>query len=281
MRQIKQERKNIRMPLPSILKRISFFCAGIFWAGSTFAQQYNSDSWISKPHGMITIIPTIGQRNTMIMTTYSLIPKWEFTCALYAYNSDGDSRTDDGHSASLYAKYMFYQNKSETGGAAVKFGTGMFPGTIDAENRTDDAFRTFWMNVPVTIPFLNNHLSWDIMPGATVSRNYGTDQSTAWGFTYSTRLAWYPFDYKWALVGEIFGTEGEVNAIPEYKIGVRWEPSQYITYAMTYGQEFTDNNGAGFEFGIMIFTPPFLKISRPHLPWEKRPKKETANPASK
>ena len=116
-----------------------------------YAQQYNSDSWLSKPHGTITIIPTAGQRNFMLMTTFSLFPKWEFTVASYLYNNDGNPLTNDGYSASLYAKYMFYQNKSETGGASVKFGTGMRPGTINEENRVKDAFQSFWVNFPCTI----------------------------------------------------------------------------------------------------------------------------------
>ncbi len=235
------------------------FCFMIF-IDNVHAQQYNSDSWISKEHGTITIIATTGQRNSMIMNTFSLFPKWEFTIALYAYNDDGDATTDDGHSASLYAKYMFWENKNKTGGAAVKAGTGMFPGTIDAENRTDDAFQTYWTNVPVTIPFFNNKLSWDIMPGASVTRHYGQDETTAWGFTYSTRLAWYPWHPEWGLVGEVFGTTGEVKSIPEYKIGIRWDPSQYGTFALTYGNEFGATNGAGFEFGLMLFTPPVFCI---------------------
>jgi hypothetical protein len=58
-------------------------------------------------------------------------------------------------------------------------------------------------------------------------------------------------------VGEVFGTEGEAYSPSEYKIGLRWEPSQYAVIALTYGQEFNGSNGAGFEFGIMLFTPPF------------------------
>jgi hypothetical protein len=242
-----------------------FFFSGTRWiyilillGSNAHAQQYNSDSWLSKKHGTVTIIPTVGERNTMLMTTLSLFPKWEITGALYAYNNDGDQLTDDGHSGSLYAKYMFYQNKAETGGAAVKVGTGMFPGTIGAEDRTNDAFQTYWINFPATIPFFNNKLSWDLMPGASVTRKYGSDEKNAWAFTYSTRVAWYPFDEKWSAVGEVFGTEGEIIAIPEYKIGVRWEPSQFAVFAVTYGQEFNGQNGAGFEFGVMLFSPPFV-----------------------
>jgi hypothetical protein len=237
--------------------KLKFICLMIFPAGQIYAQQYNSDSWLSKPHGTVTIIPTLGERNSMLMTTFSLFPKWEFTVAMYQYNDDGDPLTDDGYSSSLYGKYMFYENKDATGGASVKAGTGMFPGTINGEDRTKDAFQTFWVNFPCTIPFFKNKLSWDIMPGASVTRNYGKDQTTAWGFTYSTRLAWYPFKPEWSIVGEVFGTEGGVTAIPEYKIGLRWEPSQHAVFALTYGHEFSGSLGAGFEFGIMLFTPQF------------------------
>ena len=145
-------------------------------------------------------------------------------------------RTDDGYSTSIYAKYMFYENKTKTGGAAIKAGTGLFPGTLDGEARSKDAFKTYWMNAPVTIPFLKNTLQWDIMPGASMTRNYGTEETTAFGFTYSTRVAWYPFNEKGSIVAELFGAAGEAHAIPEFKIGWRWEPSQYAVFALTYGQ---------------------------------------------
>jgi len=220
------------------------------------AQQFNSDSWLSKTHGTITLIPTVGERNSMLMNTYSLFPRWEFTIAAYLYNDDHDPLTDDGYSTSLYAKYMFYENKAKTGGAAVKAGTGMFPGTINSEDRAKDAFKSYWMNFPCTIPFFNNKLSVDLMPGVSMTRNYGQDKKTAWGITYSGRVAWYPHP-KWSIVGEVFGTGGENIAIPEYKFGPRWEPSQYAVIALTYGHEFAGSLGAGFEFGVMLFTPPF------------------------
>ena len=193
----------------------------------------------------------------MIMNTYSLFPKWEFTIAAYMYNDDGDPRTDDGYSASFYGKYMFYENKAKTGGASVKAGTGMFPGTINGEDREKDAFQSYWTNFPSTIPFFQNKLSIDLMPGASVTRNYGVEKTTAWSFTYSGRIAWNPWSPKWALVGEVFGTSCGVVAIPEYKIGPRWEPSQYATIALTHGHELAGPLGAGFEFGVMLFTPPF------------------------
>jgi hypothetical protein len=244
----------------SIKMGLACFIMLIVLLEQTSAQQFNSDSWLSKTHGTVTIIPTFGQRNTMLMTTFSLFPRWEFTLAGYMYNDDHDLKTDDGYSTSYYAKYMFYQNKKETGGASVKFGTGMKPGTITGEDRTKDAFQSFWVNFPCTVPLFDNKVSVDLMPGASVSKNYGTDQTTAWGFTYSTRLAWYPFDPKWSAVGEVFGTQGGNEAIPEYKAGIRWEPSQYAVFAVTYGKEFKGSEGARFEIGIMLFSPPFICI---------------------
>ena len=242
----------------SVMRRTILVCLFFFLIGQIIGQQFNSDSWLSKAHGTVTLIPTVGQRSSMIMNTYSLFPRWEFTMAAYLYNSDKNSSTNDGYSASLYVKYMFYENKAHTGGAAVKAGTGMFPGTINADLRVEDAFKTYWINAPITIPFFNDVLSWDLMPGTCMTLNYGPDKITSWSFTYSTRLAWYVFGPKLSVVGEVFGSTGESGAIPEYKAGFRWEPSQYAVFAITYGQEFNGNNGAGFEFGIMLFSPPFV-----------------------
>jgi len=235
-------------------------CMGFAVSSELRAQQFNSDSWLSKPHGQMTIIPTWGERSSMLMNTFSLIPKWEFTIATYLYNDDKDKGTDDGYSTSLYAKYMIYENTTKTGGLAVKAGTGMFPGTQNADLREKNAFKTYWMNAPVTFPFFDNKLSWDIMPGVSTTRNIEGDTLGGWAFTYSTRLAYNPWGPKFSVVGEMFGSEGETGTIPEYKVGLRYDLSQYATFAFTYGQEFSDNKGAGFELGAMLFTPPFVKI---------------------
>lgn len=244
-----------------------FFFALWVIAGTATAQQFNSDSWLSKEHGTITLIPTYGKRNAMLMNTYSLFSKWEFTMAAYLYNDDNDPRTDDGYSTSFYLKYMFYQNKTATGGAAVKAGTGMFPGNLNTEGRIKDAFRTYWMNFPCTIPLFDNKISWDLMPGYSLTKDYGEDNSTAWAYTYSTRVAWYPFNPEWAAVGEIYGTGGEVPFVAQYKFGVRWEPSQYAVFALTYGHEIHGENGAGVEFGVMLFTPPFARFGKNSKQW--------------
>lgn len=232
----------------------------IFMRNSLYAQQFNSDNYLSKYYGMMTIILTVGERNTMIMNTLSLLPDWEFTFAAYLYNSDNDASTDDGYSMSLYAKYMIYENATKTGGFAVKFGTGLDPGYLDGNDRINDGFKSYWMNVPVTIPFLDNKISLDLMPGVSATKNYGAEDKTAWAFTYSTRLAVYPFNPEVALVGEVYGADGQLVAKPEYRVGLRIEPSPHAVFALTYDDEFKGSNGAGWEIGVMLFTPSFAKL---------------------
>ena len=236
---------------------IGALLAALTVARPAYTQQFNSDSYLSKAHGVATVIVTYGQRNSMIMNTFSLLPRWEFTAAAYIYDDDRDANTDDGYSTSLFAKYMFYENPAKTGGFAMKVGTGLDPGYLDAENRLQDAFRTYWVNAPATIPLLNNELSWDLMPGASVT-NHGKGI-----FTYTTRLAWYPESPTWSLVGEIVGAKGEGTSPPEYRAGFRFEPNPYAVFAITYDQEFSSLSGAGVEFGMMLFTPPFFGIGMP------------------
>ena len=224
------------------------------------AQQFNSDNYLSKPAGVATVILTAGQRNEMLMTTFSLLPRWEFTTAVYVFNKDDEPATDDGYSGTFYFKYMLYENAAKTGGVAFKGGTGLDPGYMSSVG-LEDAFRTYWVNSPITLPFFQNRLSLDLMPGASCTFDYGTDDKTASAFTYSTRLAWYPTSPTLAIVGEVFGGEGDVDTKPEYKTGLRWEPNQYAVFAITYGQEFDGDAGAKFEIGMMLFTPPFFCIS--------------------
>lgn len=229
-------------------------------ADPALAQQFNSDNYLSKPHGVATIILTAGERNQMWMTTFSLFPRWEFTAAAYLFNEAGDRSTASGYSTSYYAKWMLYENAAKTGGIAVKGGTGLEPGYVNNSVKLEDAFRTYWMNSPLTLPFFDNRLSWDIMPGASLTFDDGDSSETVGAFTYATRLAWYPFNPKLAIVGEVYGAEGGAPAIPEYRVGLRWEPSQHAVFALSYDDEFEGDKGAGVEFGVMLFTPPFAKL---------------------
>jgi hypothetical protein len=236
--------------------------AALAWTPAS-AQQFNSDNYLSKPAGVATIILTVGEQSDMLMTTFSLLPRWEFTYAVYIMNSDQNRSTDEGYSTSLYFKYMILENAAKTGGIAFKGGTGLDPGYLVSVG-LEDAFQTWWVNAPVTLAFFGNRVSWDLMPGTSYTKDTGTNTEVGWAFTYSTRLAWYPRGPKVALVGEVFGGEGEVYTPPEYKAGLRWEPDQYVTFALTYGQEFSSSLGAGFQAGLMLFTPPFFCIHGCH-----------------
>jgi hypothetical protein len=233
-------------------------CALLAWSPAS-AQQFNSDNYLSKPAGISTIILTMGQQSDMVMTTFSLLPRWEFTYAVYVFNSDQDRATDDGYSTSLYFKYMLAENTAKTGGLAFKGGTGMEPGYLTSVG-LENAFQTWWVNAPLTLPFYDNRLSWDLMPGGSYTFDSGTSEELGWSFTYSTRLAWYPKGPKTAIVGEVFGGVGQVETPAEFKTGLRWEPTQHATFALTYGQEFTSHLGAGWQLGMMLFTPPYFCI---------------------
>jgi hypothetical protein len=230
------------------------------FGGTARAQQFNSDSWIAKDHGTGTIILTTGQRTTMWMTTLSLISRWEFTAAAYIYNRDADRSTSEGHSTSVYAKYMFWNNDAKTGGGAIKAGMGVVPSYTLESVTYKEGSHTFWSNAPITLPFFDNRLSWDLMPGVSATLSYPTSGQVSWAFTYSSRIAWYPFSPKLALVGEAYGTMGQATVSPDYKAGLRWEPDVYTNIALTYGGKFDGGRSQGVELGIMLFSPPFFCI---------------------
>ena len=72
------------------------------------------------------------------------------------------------------------------------------------------------------------------------------------------------FDYgvvpRSALVGEIYGTEGDINNPAQYRIGLRWEPSHSFVAAVTWSQAFDGSPSGGCEVGIMLFSPRFACI---------------------
>ena len=171
----------------SVAAIAALLLGGSAWDAPAAGQQFNSDNYLSKPAGVVTMIATLGQRNEIFMLTFSLLPRWEFTTAAYIINEDDDPNTDDGYSTTLYAKYMLLENAAKTGGVAFKFGTGLDPGYL-TEVGVEDAFRSFWVNMPMTFPFLQNRLSVDFMPGVTFSREYGNGRrSRLWVHVFGAR----------------------------------------------------------------------------------------------
>ena len=226
------------------------------------AQQFNSDSYISKPHGMVTSILTTGEHTTMYMMTFSLFPNWEFTAAGYIYNTDADRKTAEGTQGSLYAKYMFYENKEKTGRLR---GQGrlrheaelhprrrgvqdLLPDLLDERARDDPVFRQRAL--------VGHHAGLERDAELRRERERRPGPSRTRRASPGTRRA--PV---WAIVGEAFGATGEAKLDPEYKVGLRYEPNAHVNIALSYGAKFNGDKGAGWEIGAMLFCPPFLCFS--------------------
>ena len=222
------------------------------------AQQFNSDNYLAMPHGTVTTVLTGGMRNSGVVASFALMPKWEFFAQAFLFWEDEKELIPQHFNTQLYAKYMFWVNKQNTGGGAVFLGFGKSPGYWQ-QTEFVQTHRNIWTAVPITIPLFNNTISWDLMPGALYDWSNGVEDKPAWGFTYSTRVAVYKVIPKTAIVAEVYGTEGEAYSRPEYKVGLRWEPNNTVVPALTYGGTFDGTPGAGLEIGVMIFSPQFLR----------------------
>jgi len=233
---------------------IAVLLLALFASGAT-AQQFNSDNWWVLPHATGMGILTVGENYSVMYLGFGFLPGWEVDLAFNIYE-EGDETTAAHYSTTAYVKRLLFQNAELTRGAAVMAGVGQGPGFIESGIKTQD-FRNYWVSVPVTFPFFDNKLSWDIMPGGTWNREYGPEKTTAAGFTYSSRMAVYGIVPQSAIVFEVFGAEGDAKAPAQYKAGVRWE-SKFVVAALTYGDGLEGNDGGGIELGLMFFTLPYF-----------------------
>jgi len=200
-------------------------------------------------------IASIGQDHSIMYLGFGFAEGWEIDAAPTIYMENRTSGSAARYSTTVYVKRLIWQNQKETGGAAVMAGVGQSPGYDQSGIKTED-FKSYWACVPITFPFFNNTISWDVMPGFSFNREYGINKDTATGFTYSSRVAVYKIIPKSSIVGEVFGATGEARADAEYKVGVRFETKPVIV-ALTYGGGLQGNRGGGLEFGIMLFGTPW------------------------
>jgi hypothetical protein len=227
-------------------------------ANSLRAQQWNTDNYITMPYGVGTFCITVGERNALILPSFSLAPKWEFFIGASLLWEDKDREADDHFQTIIYAKRMLYESKNKTGGIAITAGTGGFPGYHQRERKIE-SFRNYYIYFPGTIPFFNNMISWDLNPGVIVDQQGGSDNDQwEWSFTYSTRVAIYRVIPKTAIVGEVYGTVGQIESSPEYNVGLRWEPYEQLNVSLSWGDSFDGSRGPGFQLGILLYTPPFM-----------------------
>ena len=220
------------------------------------AQQFNSDNWWMSPHGTVSTIATVGEHYSLLMNTWAFAPNWEFSLGATLFDKDELANTTNHFSATSYFKYGFYENAAKTGGASIMAGTGVNPGYLQAGTVTKD-LKSYWVALPVTIPFIDGTISWDIMPGWMLNKEQGASKEEASGFTWSSRASVYKVIPESAIVGEVFGAEGDIESEAQYKAGVRWE-SDSVIVALTYGAGLDGSDGGGIELGIMVLSPQFL-----------------------
>jgi len=226
-----------------------------FFATDAKAQQFNTDNWWVLPNATGMGMISLGEYYSVMYLGYGFSPGWEADIAFNIFK-EGDDNTAAHYSTTAYVKRLIFEDEALTRGAAVMVGIGMGPGFIDSGVKIQD-FRDFWASVPVTIPFFDNKLSWDLMPGVTWNTEYGPEKKSAVGFTYSSRMALYGIVPQSAVVFEVFGAEGDTDAPAQYKAGVRWE-SEFVIAALTYGDGLEGNGGGGVELGFVFLTMPYF-----------------------
>lgn len=237
-----------------ILAGLTLACA----PSTATAQQFNSDSYWVAPKGVATWTLTAGQEYSMAIATVALFEGWEFNLGATKFAEDRPENTEEYYSGILYAKYRITENQQGNGGFAIMGGIGVNPGHIEAGTVTD-TFKSFWATGAYTVAFREGDVSLDLMPGFVRNINQDEDGVGAWGFTWSARMAVYKIVPQSAIVGELFGTEGEARADPQYKLGLRWE-SPKLVIAATYGGGFGGAQGARFEIGFSYFTDPLFGL---------------------
>jgi hypothetical protein len=220
------------------------------------AQQFNSDNWWVVPHGTGTGVATLGENYSTMYLGYGFAPTWEVDMGYTLYDEDPVTETAARYSSTAYVKHLVYENQAKTGGVSVMGGIGQSPSYYQSGLKTRE-LESYWAAFPVTVPFLDNAISWDIMPGVTYNREYGETEETATGFSYSSRVVIYKIIPQSAIVGEVFGASGDAEAEDQYKIGVRWE-TKYVVTALTYGDGLEGNEGGGWELGIVVLTVPYF-----------------------
>ncbi len=224
------------------------------------AQQFNSDNYVVMPHGTGTFVITNGERNAAFVNSFGLIPRFEFFVQGNLFWENEKTESPQHFTATLYAKYSLWVNTQKSSGVSVFLGFGKSPGYY-TQKEFLTLHKNYWTAVVYTLPLFNKTIYWDFMPGGMVDIDYKGSKNAAWGFTYSSRINVYKLIPKTAIVAEIFGTEGSIYSAPEYKIGLRYEPNDFIIPAITYGNTLSGTGGAGFEIGLVIFTPQYIKKS--------------------
>jgi len=66
------------------------------------AQQFNSDNYLTMPHGTGTFVLTAGQRNAAIINSFALVQDWEFFAQANLYWENQDKNLSQHFTTTLY-----------------------------------------------------------------------------------------------------------------------------------------------------------------------------------
>lgn len=236
-----------------LLIHILFFSA--LYAAN--AQQFNTDNHVTMPLGSANSCITYGPRSATILPSVGLFQNWEVFLGAVLVHKDETKQIEDHFSTLIFAKWMFYHTEDYSSGASLTFGTGANP-SYHTNDKPVNSFTNYYAYGDYTFTLFNKTISWDLNPGVQlIYDNKGSDEYS-WSFTYSTRVAIYKIIPKTAIVGEVYGAEGESPSNLEYKIGLRYEPNNKVIPAITYGNSTDGSRGPGFEIGVIIVSPSFL-----------------------
>ncbi len=223
-------------------------------AASAQAQQFNSDNQWTAPHGVGTLVLTLGQEYSTGVAVAALLPDTEFNIGMTRFRDSPEDRTDAHNSGIFYVKRRLSENEAGNAGSSISFGTGINPSYLSSGEVTD-TFQSWFVTYDYTMAFLDGKITWDLLPGVMVNLDKDQENETAWGFTWSTRAAVYDIIPQSAIVAEVFGTAGEAYAEPTYRVGVRWE-SPKLVLAATYGNSFDGSGSPRFEVGLIYLFGP-------------------------
>ena len=79
------------------------------------AQQFNTDNYLAMPHGTISTTLTAGQRNSGVIASFALIPKFEFFAQATMFYENTSREIPSHFTTTVYAKYMFWVNDEKNG----------------------------------------------------------------------------------------------------------------------------------------------------------------------
>jgi hypothetical protein len=222
--------------------------------GVSFAQQFAGDNQWVAPQGVATLVGTVGEDYSQAYLVAALLPDWEFNAQLTYYYDEPETRSDSYTALNLFAKHRFFESANGTTGYAAIAGTGVFPDRRE-QGEQAQAFDSWYLVGIGTYGFVDDQVLLDLLPGAVVNFDQGPSGDTAWGFSYTARLAVYGVVPSSALVAEVFGTAGEAFSEPSYRVGLRWEGVKWVI-AGSYSDAFDGSGGAGLELGVLYFTDP-------------------------